>query len=351
MFDDEISKLLERVVSSLKRTRNTSMKEACKIGIIDIDNWEWAQGVGIYGLYCCARELENDEALDWLGKWIDKNIEKGLPERNVNTTAPLLTVSALGKDTGNEKYLAICREWAEWIIKDLPRTKFGGFQHVISNALNHMQLWDDTLFMTVLFIAQMAMIDNKEEYLKECEYQFLLHSNYLQDRRTGLWFHGWTFEDSHNFANALWGRGNCWITAFIPDYLEITEGNCSIKRYMISVLNAQVEALKKYQDSSGLWHTLIDDESSYLEVSATAGFAYGILKGIRMGILSEEYHEMAMKAAKGVIDNIAEDGTVLNVSYGTGVGKTLQDYRDVPICPMTYGQALTIMLLTELMKH
>lgn len=351
MFDDEISKLLERVVSSLKRTRNTSMKEACKIGIIDIDNWEWAQGVGIYGLYCCARELENDEALDWLGKWIDKNIEKGLPERNVNTTAPLLTVSALGKDTGNEKYLAICREWAEWIIKDLPRTKFGGFQHVISNVLNHMQLWDDTLFMTVLFIAQMAMIDNKEEYLKECEYQFLLHSNYLQDRRTGLWFHGWTFEGSHNFANALWGRGNCWITAFIPDYLEITEGNCSIKRYMISVLNAQVEALKKYQDSSGLWHTLIDDESSYLEVSATAGFAYGILKGIRMGILSEEYHEMAMKAAKGVIDNIAEDGTVLNVSYGTGVGKTLQDYRDVPICPMTYGQALTIMLLTELMKH
>lgn len=351
MFDDEITNLIEKVAGSLKQTRNTSINETCKIGIIDIDNWEWAQGVGIYGLYCCAQELENKEELVWLNEWIDRNIEKGLPDRNVNTTAPLLTVSALGKDTGNEKYLAICREWAEWIMMDLPRTKFGGFQHVISNVLNHMQLWDDTLFMTVLFIARMAMIDNKKDYLKECEYQFLLHSNYLQDKRTGLWFHGWTFEGNHNFANALWGRGNCWITAFIPDYLEITEGDCSIKQYMVSVLNAQVEALKKYQDSSGLWHTLIDDESSYLEVSATAGFAYGILKGIRLGILSEEYREMAMKAAEGVINNISDDGTVLNVSYGTGVGRTLQGYRDVPICPMTYGQALTIMLLAELIKH
>ena len=57
-----------------------------------------------------------------------------------------------------------------------------------------------------------------------------------------------------------------------------------------------------------------------------------------------------MKALEGVIKNIADDGTVLNVSYGTGMGETLQAYRDIPICPMTYGQALVIMMLTELMK-
>jgi unsaturated rhamnogalacturonyl hydrolase len=37
----------------------------------------------------------------------------------------------------------------------------------------------------------------------------LLHIQYLFDAKTGLFHHGWTFEEGgHNFANAAWGRGN-----------------------------------------------------------------------------------------------------------------------------------------------
>ncbi|SUH36798.1 Rhamnogalacturonides degradation protein RhiN [Salmonella enterica subsp. enterica] len=36
--------------------------------------------------------------------------------------------------------------------------------------------------------------------------------------------------------------------------------------------------LAKCQDKSGLWHTLLDDPHSYLEASATAGFATVFLK-------------------------------------------------------------------------
>jgi unsaturated rhamnogalacturonyl hydrolase len=45
------------------------------------------------------------------------------------------------------------------------------------------------------------------------KYQFLLHIQYLMDTTTGLWFHGWQFEGTggHNFARALWARGNCWV--------------------------------------------------------------------------------------------------------------------------------------------
>lgn len=351
MKNDEIFELIHKVSDSLKHTKNTSVDEVCKIGIIDVENWEWAQGVGIYGLYRYCKQNGDTEELKWIKNWIDKNIAKGLPERNVNTTAPLLTVASIGEDDKNEEYLSLCRDWVDWIDKKLPKTKFGGFQHVVSDGPNKQQLWDDTLFMTVLFMAKMGCIDNRDDYIKQCEYQFLLHTNYLQDRKTGLWYHGWTFDGNHNFADALWGRGNCWITAFIPDYLEMVDGNCAIRDFMVSVLNAQVETLIKYQDISGLWHTLIDDSSSYLEVSATAGFAYGMLKAIRTGILDEKYKEAAMKAVEGVINNIAADGTVLNVSYGTGMGHTLQAYKDIPICPMTYGQAIVIMMLAELLNH
>ena len=48
--------------------------------------------------------------------------------------------------------------------------------------------------------------------------------------------------------------------------------------YLIDILLAQCEALRTLQDSSGYWHILLDRPGSFVKVSATAGFAYGILK-------------------------------------------------------------------------
>ena len=70
-----------------------------------------------------------------------------------------------------------------------------------------------------------------------------------------------------------------------------------------------------------------------------------------MGMLDAKYKPMAMKAVKAVINNVDNDGTVLNVSYGTGMGQILQDYRDIPICPMTYGQSMVIMMLAEFLNQ
>ena len=249
-----------------------------------------------------------------------------------------------------KEFLDLCRDWADWIMTSLPRTKYGGFQHVVTDDYNYMQLWDDTLFMTVLFLAKAGKIFGIKEYLDECEHQFLLHSHYLTDTSTGLWYHGWTFDGNHNFANALWGRGNCWITAFVPEFIEIAENSSNIKPFMTDVLNAQVNALKKYQSDGGLWHTLLNDEDSYLEVSASAGFAYGILKSVRMGLIDKDYASVALKGAKAVIKNIGDDGAVHNVSYGTGMGITLNDYKKIPICYMAYGNALVIMMLQELLR-
>lgn len=59
--------------------------------------------------------------------------------------------------------------------------------------------------MTVLPLAKIGLVLHKPEYVEEAKRQFLIHIHYLSDRRTGLWFHGWTFEDGgHNFAGALW---------------------------------------------------------------------------------------------------------------------------------------------------
>ena len=346
-----LESLLSDVTERMKTIQNTSVIETCKISTIDIDKWEWPQGVGLYGMMRRYRRTGDDRVLNWINAWIETNLKRGIPERNVNTTTPMLTVAQVGMMTGRNDYLDLCREWADWIIKKFPRTKYGGFQHVTSDVTNKEQLWDDTLFMTVLFLAQMGVIDGRKDYIDECEYQFLLHVRYLTDRATGLWYHGWTFDGNHNFANALWGRGNCWITAFIPDFLEMTGISCGSRPLMTAVLQNQAESLMRFQSENGMWHTLLDDETSYCETSVTAGFAYGLLKGVRMGLLNKSFQAAAIKAAYAVIDNISPDGTVENVSSGTAMGQNLQFYRDVPQYPMAYGQALTILMLEELMKY
>ena len=312
-------------------------------------HWEWTQGVGLYGLWRLFEKTRDEKYLDILTAYFDNQMTVGFPALNVNTVTPFLTMSYVGEYLGSEKYLAPCRESAAWIMANFPRTKEGGFQHMTSDTLNDQELWDDTLFMTVLFLANMGRIEGKREYIEEAQYQFLIHAKYLADRETGLWYHGWTFNGRHNFAGAFWGRGNCWITIAIPEFLGMVDCAPAVRRMLTELLRAQVESLVKYQDESGMWHTVIDDRDSYVETSASCGFAYGILRGVHAGLLDKRYAEAAMKALDPILGYIADDGVVNQVSYGTPMGRESKDfYKKIPIQPMPYGQALAMLLLIEL---
>lgn len=313
--------------------------------------WEWTQGVGLFGVWKLYKETGEQRYMDILESYYERQLKIGLPSKNVNTVTPLLAMSFVAEEKNNTRYLDICKEWAEWIYRDFPRTREGGLQHITSDSVNEQELWDDTLFMTVLFLANMGRILGKKEYLDEAEYQFLLHVKYLADKKTGLWFHGWTFKQNNNFAAAFWGRGNCWITAAIPEYLDMVECSASVKRFLLEAWCRQVEALMQYQADNGMWHTLVDDPDSYLEASATAGFAYGILKGISMGFGQKEWADKALKALDPIIEATDEEGVVHQVSYGTPMGRESKDfYKQIALKPMPYGQALAMMFFMESRK-
>lgn len=342
-----MEEILKKVAQNMTAIKNQGIDEVCPIGIIDIENWEWPQGVGMYGMYKYYKELHDQASFDFLISWYDRRIKEGLPEKNVNTMCPMLTLAYLAEETGRQDYLNLCREWARWVMEEMPRTEYGGIQHIVSGEENHNQIWDDTLFMTVLFLAKVGLITDNPTYVEEAKFQFLFHIKYLCDRESGFWYHGWTFDERHHFAKALWARGNCWYTAGVVDFIEMTGIDGGLKKFLLNTLTAQADALVKTQDASGGWHTLLDDPNSYLEASAAAGFGYGLLKAVRLGYLDETYLDCGKRALSYVISNIRDDGEVQNVSYGTGMGKTLEDYRVIPLCPMTYGQSLALLILTE----
>ena len=325
-----------------------------------IREWGWPQGVGLYGLLKIMKTEKNEKYQKFLYDWFEENLAQGLPSKNINTTTPLLTLVELNEQYHHPEFEDLCLKWADWLMNCLPRTKEGGFQHVTSAngdrlgvRLNENEMWIDTIFMTVLFLNKMGQKYKKQEWIDESIHQVLMHIKYLCDKDTGLFYHGWTFNEQNNFGGIFWCRGNSWFTLGILDYIDMFKGtmNAGLKQFVIDAYKAQVHKLKELQSKSGLWHTVLLDPSSYEEVSGSAAIAAGILKGIRYGILDDSYLECAQRAVKGILKNIDQDGTVLNVSGGTGMGYDADHYKNILIAPMAYGQSLTILALAEALLH
>ena len=45
-----------------------------------------------------------------------------------------------------------------------------------------------------------------------------------------------------------------------------------------------------------------------------------------------------------------EEGELLQVSFGTGMGSDLDFYRQIPLTSMPYGQAMAMLCLTEYLR-
>ncbi|WP_125604917.1 glycoside hydrolase family 88/105 protein [Lapidilactobacillus bayanensis] len=327
------------------------------VGLVDDkswNSWNWPQGVALYGLARIYLRTQDQALLQIIKDWFKQNLSYPIPKRelNVNGMIPILTLATLKVEFIQDypqldDYL---EEWANWALNSLNKTKFGGFEHDTFGSINTAQLWDDTLVMAVLPLAKIGVVLDKPEYIDECMHQFTIHSKFLMERNNGLWYHGWSFETKDKFSRVFWGRGNAWVSIFIPEFLEIAGSylNKTQQKYLEDVLHYQIEALLPLQAASGLWRTVLDDSESYEESSATAGFLYGMEKARQLGITQDVNVDLSInKAIDGLLEQIDNIGHVANVSSGTPVGDSAKFYKDIAITDMPYGQALAILALSQ----
>lgn len=346
----DLDRLLSNVALGLARLKgiNETAPLASEGFTIQFDEWDWEVGVGIYGLIRHAEAAGDDQLIASIADWYDWQIGRGLPPRQVNSSSPMLALSLLIDHVERPDWEALVVDWAEWLMTGLARTEDDGFQHTVKERLNEGELWDDTLFMTCLFLARAGQRFQRADWIEEALYQFLVHARYLSDPVTGLWYHGWTFNGRHNFAKAFWARGNSWITVAIPELFGLIEDiPPSTAKFLGALLSAQVATLKTLQHEDGMFSTLLDDKASPVEASATAGIAYGVLRAIELGLLPPDYRAMADRAFAAVTARIGDDGIVADVSDGTPMGHDLDFYRRIPNIPAPYGQALAMLLLVE----
>lgn len=319
---------------------------------IEFDEWDWEVGVGLYGFWRYAQSEQSENLTKSMINWYELQIQKGLPKKHVNSTSPMLVFCLLCKENPNEKWKKIITEWADYLLNEAPKTKEGGLQHTVKERNNDGQLWDDTLFMAVLFLWVAGDYLEREDLKNEALFQFLIHIRYLSDPKTSLFYHGWTFEGNHHYANAFWGRGNAWITIAIAELIQLSGDNIiaqPLLRYLIACWQSLMDKVILLQRDDGCWNTLLDDPTSPIEMSATAGFAYALSLGLRFEILPNDtkYKNHLDKAKLAVLQHINDNGFLEQASDGTAMGHDLQFYRDITNAYTPYAQAMAMLLLLE----
>lgn len=319
--------------------------------------WDWTHGIGLWGLWNYFSLTSRQSALDLITEWFSSNLPQDVP-KNINTFAAMRTLAEVYQRDEDESYRTVLEKWAHWVMYEALRTEGGGLQHCTYEGVNEGELWVDTVVMTVLPLARIGQVLGKPELVEEAKRQVLLHVLYLFERKDGLWVHGWRFDGEgggDNLAEARWGRGNVWgLIGLVEaiEVLELDEGD-AVRAHLLALLRRQCRALRALQTQGGMWRTLLDvseEKGSYVEASATAGFAYGILRAVRMGYISQDYREMGVGGVRAVLSRISEDGELKGVSFGTPIGHSQQHYLDIPRTSMPYGQAMAIMAFGEALQ-
>jgi unsaturated rhamnogalacturonyl hydrolase len=190
-------------------------------------------------------------------------------------------------------------------------------------------IWADDLYMSVPFLARMAVLTGERRYFDDAARQVVGFHRHLFDGRAGLMVHNW-YSDTGRPGVAFWGRANGWALMAQAELLDRLPPDHPQRDTLLALFRRDVAGLARYQDTTGLWHQLLDRDDSYLETSASAMFTYAIARGVERGWLDPTYAPVARRGWRGVLSRIRPDGGIEGTCAGTGVSDDLADYYRRP---------------------
>jgi len=309
---------------------------------------DWGKGICVQGILDAYNLTGDEKYYLFAKKWTDQSIRTqtsdgalGHGEITVgDSTAIALSILYFYNQTGEEKYLDAAVKNLNYLRS--PSRKWVGGPPLIgglSHVSNGRELWIDHLYMVAPFWAQMGVLLGNGTYIDEAVHQVEVHLQYLQDPLTKLVSHIWSEEEGLLDPN-LWGRGIGWATAAIANLLGIIPKTHANYSYLLNTVLTMMAVLGKFQDpATGLWHTIVNDSSTYLETSCSTLFAYTIakLETINSTWIDSGNETMAKNAFNGIVQKVDNIGVLHWVSGGTGI-----DSYGTPRCEyaIPWGQGL-----------
>ena len=184
--------------------------------------------------------------------------------------------------TNDARYLEYARAIVGFMENSAARTPDGAFvPHPPA-----LEVWIDVCYFTAPALALLGRISRDEAMIERAADQMNLHRDHLIDPDSGLFWHV-AYVDRKSHSPCLWARGNSWFSIAAPQVMAEIEAAGAARALgtktekFRATLARQLNRVAALQDESGLWHTVIDRDDSYLESSSAAGFALAFGRALR----------------------------------------------------------------------
>ena len=293
--------------------------------------WHYTFMVGSFGLYNAYKSVISEDYLSYFKDHMRLMLDYfdyARYEHSVFSSPSFLDISAtlhdldsigsIGRNlceyyflTADPDALPVIDRLTEAVFTNIPRFPDGTFHR-------QSDMWADDTFMSCPFLVRAAKIKNDPSLYREVASQLLGFKKRLWMNDKGLFSHIY-FLDTEKDNRVPWGRGNGWVFISHADAIEGLPTDTNGYDELVSTFSEHAKGLCSRQDSDGLLHQVLDRPDSYSESSSTAMLIIGLCKGMRMGILGNEYAENVKRAYFGLLRHkIKADGTVSGVCMGSG---------------------------------
>ncbi len=191
-----------------------------------------------------------------------------------------------------------------WALYDAPRNNNGIVYHLTTRP----EFWVDSMYMLPPYLAAAG-------YFDEALRQLNGYYDALQDNASGLMAH--IFDDHAQCFKRSdhWGVGNGWAAAGMARVIALLPKEMWADREdIIAKASRLIRALLNHMRPDGLFHDVVDDESTFIETNLSQMLCYAILRGMRDGWLSkEEFSPVCVKLRSAVLSKVDHYGLVQGV--------------------------------------
>lgn len=246
-----------------------------------------------------------------------------------------------------KEYLDYLNRAADYIINKQVKFSDGTLAR---NNPRKMTLWADDMYMSIPFIARMGKLTGDEKYFDFAIQQVENFTKYIYDFNTGLYFHAY-YNDENTNGVAHWGRCNGWVAVAQVELLNNLPASHPKRAELIKLLQRQIIGFSRYQDTSGMWHQLLDKPDSYPESSITAMFVYTVANAVNKGWINKRFISVAQNGWEALSKRVTADGQLADICIGTSIEEDIRYYYTRPKATNdTHGLGAFFMAAAEMIR-
>jgi unsaturated rhamnogalacturonyl hydrolase len=314
----------------------------------------WGDAILCDGLLYAARALKTDQPNQDAAAWFSPRLATGPSTEGwiwfwSAEALPALDLHIL---TGDRGYL----DYARRVISALETAVHTPDGAIVPHP-PAIEAWVDIAYFSAPAMARLGRLLSDPAPAERALDQLLAHQRCLQDPATGLFWHV-AYIDKGTHSPCLWARGNSWFSIAVLEVMQeiakaaMADRFAAMAEKAASVVARQLEAVIALQDASGLWHTVIDRPDSYLEASASAGFALAIGRALKTRLAGLD-RQRARAAYERVIPalcgKINQRGEFTGVSQQTPPGD-FAFYNSIELGTAPFGTGVCLMALAEALE-